>query len=154
MLKGNNSMGGAIYNLCSELKDKFDKDFEWTKFCHFIEIQVVLFPDNGIGFADKQYSSGDIQLVQKHKKSLVIDELEKYAGMYINNVLICEPLLNKEQTTISLRLKSGITTFKSDLISVFSDRNIFKRIEIEKEKGILESMSSNHLSSNSKVKRM
>lgn len=154
MLKGNN-MGGAIYNLCCELKNEFDKSVEWKQSSYFIEIQVVLFPENEIGlFADKQYSSGNIQLVHKHKKSLVIEELEKYVNMYVNNVLISEPLLDKEKTTISLKLKGGITTFKSDRISVFSDRNIFKRIEIEKEKDVLESVSSNDLPYNPKLNRI
>jgi len=158
-------MGGAIYNLCSELKDKFDKDFDWTKSSHFIEIKVVLFSKDMTGIispvdnkltmiANKQYSSGDIQLVKKQKKSLVIEELEKHVGMYVAHVLSRDPLLDKEQTFIGLTLKSGIATFKSELVYINSGRDIFKRIEIEKEKNVLESVSSYDLSGNPKLKRI
>lgn len=157
-------MSNVIYNLCSELKDEFDKEFEWTKSNNFIEIKVILVSKEKTGgvspcgevffIAEKQYSSGDIQLVQKKKKSLVIEELEKYVRMYINSVLARDPFLDKEKTFINIILKSGIITFKSQLAIVSSDKNILKTLEIEEEKKTLDSLASVDSIINKKAKRI
>lgn len=157
-------MSNVIYNLCSELKDEFDKEFKWTKSNNFIEIKVILVPKEKTGgvspsgevffIAEKQYSSGDIQLVQKKKKSLVIEELEKYVRMYINSVLTRDPFLDKEKTFINIILKSGLITFKSQLAIVSSDKNILKTLEIEEEKKTLYSLASVDSIINKKAKRI